>query len=67
MAISRVAALTSPGDQASEVYGKVVDSLGDLKTKIQETISRPEFKENLFYCLMSEMTNKIKNNVQPCF
>ena len=55
MAISRVAALTSPGDQASEVYDKVVDSLDNLKGKIQETISQPEFKENLFYCLMGKI------------
>eukprot|EP00090_Calanus_glacialis_P007689 TRINITY_DN16132_c0_g1_i3.p1 TRINITY_DN16132_c0_g1~~TRINITY_DN16132_c0_g1_i3.p1 ORF type:complete len:408 (+),score=111.96 TRINITY_DN16132_c0_g1_i3:137-1360(+) len=49
----RVAALTSPGDQASEVYNKVVDSLDNLKGKIQEAVSRPEFKENVFYCLMA--------------
>lgn len=49
----RVAALTSPSDQASEVYDNVVDSLGNLKDKIQETISQPEFKQNFFYCLMA--------------
>jgi len=49
----RAAALSSPGDQANEVYDKVVDSLDNLKDKIQETISQPEFKENLFYCLMA--------------
>ena len=37
MAISRDAALTSPGNQASEVYNKVVDSLDKLKGKVQES------------------------------
>merc|ERR1712106_600223 len=49
----RVAALTSAEGEASQVYNKVVDSLDTLKGKIQETISQPAFKENVFYCLMT--------------
>eukprot|EP00090_Calanus_glacialis_P007690 TRINITY_DN16132_c0_g1_i5.p1 TRINITY_DN16132_c0_g1~~TRINITY_DN16132_c0_g1_i5.p1 ORF type:complete len:328 (+),score=93.38 TRINITY_DN16132_c0_g1_i5:137-1120(+) len=59
----RVAALTSPGDQASEVYNKVVDSLDNLKGKIQEAVSRPEFKENVFYCLMGENISRRRKNI----
>merc|ERR1712106_350899 len=49
----KVAALTSAEGEASKVYNKVVDSLDNLKGKIQETISQPAFKENMFYCLMT--------------
>jgi len=49
----RVAALTSVEDEATDVYDKVADSLNNLKNKIQETVSEPAFKENMFYLLMT--------------
>eukprot|EP00092_Neocalanus_flemingeri_P013615 GFUD01014684.1.p1 GENE.GFUD01014684.1~~GFUD01014684.1.p1 ORF type:complete len:426 (+),score=134.15 GFUD01014684.1:229-1506(+) len=48
----RVSALTGQ-DDTDGVYNKVADTLDSLKTKIQETISQPEFKENLFFVLMT--------------
>ena len=53
--IIRAAGLTSTKAEATEVYDKVVNSLAALKTKIQDTVSQPEFKENMFYCLMSKI------------
>jgi len=49
----KVAALTSIDDEATDVYDKVADSLNNLKNKIQETVSEPAFKENMFYLLMT--------------
>jgi len=49
----QVAALTSIDDEATDVYDKVVDSISDLKNKIQETVTEPAFKENMFYLLMT--------------
>jgi len=49
----KVAALTSVEDEATDVYDKVTDSLNNLKNKIQETVSEPAFKENMFYLLMT--------------
>merc|ERR1711862_857374 len=43
----QVAALTSIDDEATDVYDKVVDSISDLKNKIQETVTEPAFKENM--------------------
>merc|ERR1719186_1871661 len=50
----RVSALTSQDeDDTDGVYNKVVDSLDSLQGKIKETIFQPEFKEFLFYVLMT--------------
>jgi len=49
----RVSALTSQEDDIDSVYTKAVNSMETLKAKIQEAISSPEFKENLFYVLMT--------------
>jgi len=46
----RASALTSEGE---EVYEKVTDSLGSFKDRVLETVSSPEFKQNLFYCLLT--------------
>merc|ERR1719309_1203163 len=46
----RASLLTSEG---VEVYEKVTDSLGSFKDRVLETVSSPEFKQNLFYCLLT--------------
>merc|ERR1711915_818932 len=46
----RASALTSEGE---EVYEKVTNSLGSFKDRVLETVSSPEFKQNLFYCLLT--------------
>merc|ERR1711915_1001466 len=46
----RASALTSEGE---EVYEKVTDSLESFKDRVLETVSSPEFKQNLFYCLLT--------------
>jgi len=40
-------------DDTNDVYNKIVESLGKLKANIDDTVSQPEFKENLFYILMT--------------
>merc|ERR1719154_789875 len=50
----RFSALTSQDDDdIDSVYNQAVNTLETVKGKIQETISSPEFKENLFYVLMT--------------
>merc|ERR1711915_835291 len=46
----RASALTSEGE---EVYEKVTDSLRSFKDRVLETLSSPEFKQSLFYCLLT--------------
>jgi len=46
----RASALTSEGE---EVYEKVTNSLGSFKDRVLETLSSPEFKQSLFYCLLT--------------
>ena len=50
--LCRVAALTSNNEP--DLYDNIADSFNNLKETVNDVVSRPEVKDNMFYILMGK-------------